>query len=95
MGRFKMTKSMDIMAAKYFDVTRKYFNTYRKNINRIKNDEMNKAISTNFEHLDQVFTDNMKSFFIGEAEWKKKAEHIVKFNQRIKARLGQAFKLWR
>ena len=37
-GRFKMTKSMDIMAAKYFDVTRKYFNTYRKNVNRIKTD---------------------------------------------------------
>lgn len=37
-GRFKMTKSMDIMAAKYFDVTRKYFNTYRKNINKMKMD---------------------------------------------------------
>ena len=64
-GRFKMTKSMDIMAAKYFDVTRRYFNMYRKNINRIKTDEMNKAISTNFEHLSQVVTGNMKSFFIG------------------------------
>jgi hypothetical protein len=37
-GRFKMTKSMDIMAAKYFDVTRRYFNMYRKNVNRIKTD---------------------------------------------------------
>ena len=37
-GRFKMTKSMDIMAAKYFDVTRKYFNEYRKNVNRMKFD---------------------------------------------------------
>lgn len=64
-GRFKMTKSMDIMAAKYFDVTRRYFNMYRKNINRIKTDEMNKAISTNFEHLSQVVTGNMKSLFIG------------------------------
>ena len=48
MGRFKMTKSMDIMAAKYFDVTRKYFNTYRKNVNRIKMDELNKSMSVNF-----------------------------------------------
>lgn len=29
---------MDIMAAKYFDVTRRYFNMYRKNINRMKMD---------------------------------------------------------
>lgn len=37
-GRFKMKKSMGILAAKYFDVTRKYFNIYRKNVSRIKYD---------------------------------------------------------
>ncbi len=43
---------MDIMAAKYFDVTRKYFNTYRKNVNKIKMDELNKHLGGNFEHMN-------------------------------------------
>jgi hypothetical protein len=37
----------------------------------------------------------MKTLFIGEAEWKKKADHIVKLNQRVKTRISQTFKLWR
>ena len=39
---------MDIMAAKYFDVTRRYFNMYRKTVNRMKNDDINKAIGMSF-----------------------------------------------
>jgi hypothetical protein len=37
---------------------------------------------------------NFDVLLMGEAKWKKTAEHIVKLNQRIKTRLGQAFKLW-
>lgn len=40
------------MAAKYFDVTRRYFNMYRKNVNRIKNDEINKSIGVSFENTN-------------------------------------------
>lgn len=36
------------MAAKYFDVTRNYFNIYRKNANTMKMNEVNKTISINF-----------------------------------------------
>lgn len=39
---------MDIMAAKYFDVTRRYFNEYRKNVNRIKFDQTNKILGMSF-----------------------------------------------
>jgi hypothetical protein len=60
-----MTKSMDIMAAKYFDVTRRYFNTYRKNVSRIKNDEINKSIGASFENMDTVLQGNLKTLFIG------------------------------
>lgn len=94
-GRFKMTKSMDIMAAKYFDVTRKYFNTYRKNANRIKMDELNKNLGGNFEIMDEALRNNFRNFFIGEALWKKRADNITKLNQRVKVRISQAFKLWR
>lgn len=53
------------MAAKYFDVTRRYFNTYRKNVSRIKNDEINKSIGTSFENMDTVLQGNLKTLFIG------------------------------
>lgn len=94
-GRFKMTKSMDIMAAKYFDVTRKYFNTYRKNVNRIKMNELNKNLGGSFEMMDEASKNNFRLFFLGEAVWKKKADHINKLNQRVKGRISQTLKLWR
>ncbi len=40
------------MASKYFDVTRKYFNTYRKNVNRMKMDELNKNLGGSFEFMN-------------------------------------------
>jgi len=93
-GKFKMKKSMNILAAKYFDVTRKYFNNYRNNINRIKYDEVYKITSKCFENTGEVLYGNFKNLFLEEAEWLKRAEHLQKLNGRIKIRLGQAFKLW-
>jgi hypothetical protein len=62
-----MKKSMNILAAKYFDVTRKYFNIYRKNISRIKYDEIYKVASKCFENTNDVIFGNFKNLFLGDA----------------------------
>jgi len=92
--KFKVNKLIDIMSSKYSDATRKYFNIYRKNANRIKMDEVNKRLGGSFEIMNESFKNNFKPLFIGEAIWKKKADHITKLNQRVKVRIDQAFKLW-
>jgi len=45
--------------------------------------------------MDEALRNNFRNFFIGEALWKKRADNITKLNQRVKVRIGQAFKLWR
>ncbi len=62
-----MKKSMDIMAYKYLDVSKRYFTTYRKNINRIKTDQMYKFTGIFFESINQIATTNFKNLYINEA----------------------------
>lgn len=93
--RFKVEKLMRIMISKYTDESKKYFNVYRKNINRLKNDEKNKILGSSFELLNEGLRRNFRQLYIGEAKWKKIANSYERLEPRVKARLSQAFSLWK
>ncbi len=62
--KYKVKRLIEIMFSKYSFFTQRYFNKYKKNVDQLKKNQINKIMCLNFEKIDRSLRNNFRSMFI-------------------------------